>query len=269
MKDLIITVDSDTRKVKFSRDFIGLTGENLQGNIVVDFDEKAEFIDGSAGFEVEQNGAKYIIQMTKNEGDKTYSVPIKSSLLQNACEMKCQVVITQEATEAGTPVFKSEVFNLPCKEAINATETIPEQYPSWVEETTARLDALEEAIAGGGGSGSGGGKAFGSLNSNSLAWESGDYIPVYIIPKGYEIYKITHIELGTVTLTKAQLETGSGRYLFNSPSNNTESLAVLTTKPYNDALASIASDYYGLSIWHSYMDGDYYTSQGTLYMLAE
>ena len=150
MKDLIITVCRDTRKVKFNREFIGLTGENLQGNIVVDFEDKTDFVDGSALFEVEQNGAKYFIEMTKDADAKTYSLPIKSSLLQYACTMKCQVTITQEATNDGVPVFKTEIFKMPCNEAINAVETIPEQYPLWFDEVEKRLQALEENGGGGG-----------------------------------------------------------------------------------------------------------------------
>lgn len=145
MKDLIITVDCDTRKVKFNREFIGLTGENLQGNIVVDFSDKADFLDGMACFEVERNGEKYIIPMEQNYSEKTYSVPIKSSLLASACEMKCQVVITQAETPTGIPVFKSEIFNLPSKEAINAEETIPEQYDTLLDELKAILAKVQFA----------------------------------------------------------------------------------------------------------------------------
>ncbi len=146
MKDLIVTINADTRKVKFSRDFIGLNGENLQGNIVVDFEDKTDFVDGTASFEVEQNGQKYTIGMTKDETNKVYILPIKSSLLKYACTMKCQVAITQGKTAEGVPVFKSEIFNLPCYEAINAKENIPEQYPSWYEEATALLKEMEERM---------------------------------------------------------------------------------------------------------------------------
>jgi hypothetical protein len=152
MKDLIITINADTRKVKFNRDFIGLNGENLQGNIVVDFENKADFVDGSASFEVEQNGNKYTIGMTKDATNKVYTVPIKSSLLKYACTMKCQVAITQGETAEGIPVFKCEIFNLPCYEAINAIENIPEQYPSWCEQVEARLADLEKGTGGTGGS---------------------------------------------------------------------------------------------------------------------
>lgn len=130
MNDLIITICRDTRKVKLNRGFIGLNGENLQGNIIVDFTDIADFVDGTAYLEVNQKGEKYFIEMQKNAADKTYSLPIKSSLLRYSGNTPYQVKIEQTETENGVPVFKSEVFQVPCLEAINATETIPEQYPT-------------------------------------------------------------------------------------------------------------------------------------------
>lgn len=147
MKDLIITICHSTRKVKFNRDFIGLNGENLQGNIVLDFTDKTKFVDGSAIFEVVQNGQKYAIEMTKKAEDKTYTLPIKSSLLAYAGTMECQVTILQDETEDGVPVFKTEIFKLPCHNSINATETIPEQYPSWVEKTAEKIVELDERVS--------------------------------------------------------------------------------------------------------------------------
>nr|DAG81698.1 MAG TPA: hypothetical protein [Caudoviricetes sp.] len=147
MKDLIITVCADTRKTKFNRGFIGLNGENLQGNIVVDFTDKADFVDGTASFEVEQNGKKYFIEMTKDATNKVYSLPIKSSLLKYAGTLKCQVTITQEETASGTPVFKSEIFQIPCLDAVNATEEIPDQYPTWIETANAKIDEMNALMA--------------------------------------------------------------------------------------------------------------------------
>ncbi len=147
MKDLIITICRDTRKIKLNRGFIGLNGENLQGNIIVDFTDKAEFVDGTAYFEVVQNGKPYFLLMERDGENKAYKLPIKSSLLAYACELGCQVVIRQEETADGIPVFKSEEFKLPCPKAINATETIPEQYPSWIETASAKLAEIDKATA--------------------------------------------------------------------------------------------------------------------------
>ena len=145
MSDLIITVSRDSRKVTFNRGFIGISGENLQGNIVVDFQDKANFINGTATFEVEQNGEKHAILMEKDEANKYYTLPIKSSLLAYACIMKCQVSIEQEATEYGAPKFKTERFNLHCYEAVNAIETIPEQYSTWFDRLTEAVETAENS----------------------------------------------------------------------------------------------------------------------------
>ena len=158
MKDLIITICADTRKVKFNRDFIGISGENLQGKIIVEFSNKADFQNGEARFEVEQKGKKYIINMTLNNIDKTYELPILSSLLSYSCDLKCQITITSQNSDGGNgvPVFKSEIFLLPCREAVNATESIPEQYPSWITTANAKISEmnslmkeLEEKLANG------------------------------------------------------------------------------------------------------------------------
>lgn len=148
MRDLIITICADTRKVKFNRDFIGISGENLQGKIIVEFSNKADFQDGEARFEVEQKGKKYIINMTRNNIDKTYELPILSSLLSYSCDLKCQITITSQNSYGGNgvSVFKSEIFLLPCCEAVNATESIPEQYPSWITTANAKISEMNSLM---------------------------------------------------------------------------------------------------------------------------
>lgn len=146
MNDLIITICHDTRKVKLNRGFIGLNGENLQGNIIVDFTDKADFIDGVASFEIKQNSEKYFIAMEKDAENKLYKLPIKSSLLSYTGDMPCQVSISQAETENDAPVFKSEIFQVTCLEAVNATETIPDQYPTWGEIINAKIAEMEALI---------------------------------------------------------------------------------------------------------------------------
>lgn len=162
MNDLIITICRDTRKVKLNRGFIGLNGENLQGNIIVDFTDIADFVDGTAYLEVNQKGEKYFIEMQKNAADKTYSLPIKSSLLRYSGNTPYQVKIEQTETENGVPVFKSEVFQVPCLEAINATETIPEQYPT----RFVTKEELAENLANG---------EYPAVKTETLSVSAGDY----------------------------------------------------------------------------------------------
>jgi hypothetical protein len=118
----------------------------LQGNIIVDFEDKSDFVDGVARLEVKIKEDKYFLEMTKNVGDKTYSLPIKSSLLNSECVMTCQIVIDQPTESEETPVFKSDTFNLPCRKSINAVEKIPEQYPQWVDRVNGDIAEIQKKL---------------------------------------------------------------------------------------------------------------------------
>ena len=139
MKDLIVTINANSRKPKLTKNFLGINGENLQGNIIIDFED--EFIDGICYLEVNDGNEKYFITMEKVETH--YILPIKSSLLKTVGKLPCQIRISSAVNE-DVSVFKSEVFEIPVLEAINAVETIPDQYPTFVYEITARVEDLEE-----------------------------------------------------------------------------------------------------------------------------
>ena len=51
-----------------------------------------------------------------------------------------------EYYEASTPIWKSDVFYLAVGQSINATSTIPEEYPTWVEIINNLINETEEAI---------------------------------------------------------------------------------------------------------------------------
>ena len=110
----------------------------MQGNIVVDFKNKEDFVNGFAYFELNQQGQKYFIKMEKDEENKVYTLPIKSSLSKYACKLECQITIRESDTETA-PIFKSNIFYLYCNEAINAIEEIPDQYPLWFEEVNNKI----------------------------------------------------------------------------------------------------------------------------------
>ena len=139
MKDLVITVNANTRKATYSKNFIGIKSENLQSNIIFDFED--EFIDGVGYLEID-NGEKYIISMEKT--DERYYLPIKSSLLTKAGPLKVQLRIDRAVNES-TGIFKSKVVEIPVLEAINATADVPEEYPTWLEQADAKLIEVEQA----------------------------------------------------------------------------------------------------------------------------
>lgn len=142
MKDLIITINTNTRKAKTTKNFIGINGENLQGNIIFDFEN--EFIDGVGFLEVD-NGDKYIIEMEKEAEAEYYTIPIKSSLLTKTCILKVQLRVDNQIDEETVTVFKSQIIEIPVLSAVNATATIPDEYPSWLEEATVAVNACENA----------------------------------------------------------------------------------------------------------------------------
>lgn len=123
MDNIIISVNSASRAVLVNTEKIALYGENLQGQFVVEFIDKA--IDGEARldvFIVDKNKKGYIA-LTKK--DDTYVGDIQSSITCNTGKIKMQVVIKQSATTSGAvPVFKSEIFEVAIEESINAEDPL-------------------------------------------------------------------------------------------------------------------------------------------------
>lgn len=129
MKDLIITINANTRKAKVSKTFAGITGENLQGNIIFDF--VGEFIDGTGYLDFD-NGQKYSVQMTKEEN--RYTAPIHNSLLQKIGKVKIQLRIEQTTEQTTVAIFKSRIIELPVFEALDPSE-MPVDYAKLGEKT--------------------------------------------------------------------------------------------------------------------------------------
>lgn len=138
MKDLIFTIEPETRKVTANKDFIGVSGENLQGDIIAGFKDN-DFIDGTGYFEVIINENQYFLEMEKDAENKTYSLPITNSLLQQSGALTCQFVINQ----ANDAKFKSQKFNIPVLTAINATKSVPPEYQDWVDQVTNSIKQLQ------------------------------------------------------------------------------------------------------------------------------
>ena len=177
MRDINIFI-KDNHTVDFENDFIGLNLENLQGNIIFNFDK---FIEGTARVETIINNQDGYILLDRV--GQTYTLPIKSSLL-TGDSVLMQVVIdepgiynkTTDTTidihktyfekvgesyvvvldptveeienyyEVSIPVWKSEVFYLKVGQSINATTTIPEDYPTWIQVIDSLINQTEQAI---------------------------------------------------------------------------------------------------------------------------
>lgn len=145
MSDLIIEINKKTRKVTLNNIHIGNDHENLQENLVFQFDE---FVDGQARLEYEINETKnYIILQKENE---TYTIPVQNVITiyqeQTKGKINFQLVVTEGTEEENIPVFKSNIFFLICRPSINAVTEAPEGYELWIEQANAKLNAMDEAL---------------------------------------------------------------------------------------------------------------------------
>ena len=113
MGKVIITIQKN-RKVKLSRDFIGICGEQNHEALLVDFDKPADFIDGEVSVVIEKkNGDKKPVSLQKQEDGNYYKTDITSDFTDCAGKVKMQIVI-----QAESETVKSEVFTMNCKESV-------------------------------------------------------------------------------------------------------------------------------------------------------
>ncbi len=120
---------------------LGISGENEQELLIFSFEDG--FVDGTGYLDVElPNGKKGCIEnLEKDEKKECYKLTVKSGLLRYEGIVKMQLKIVQK-----TEVWKSIEFEMHVLEAINAVETIEEQYPTWSERMTIRVGELEEGL---------------------------------------------------------------------------------------------------------------------------
>lgn len=136
-KDINIKVLSNSMII-LDKTVLGITGENLQGKIIFNFEE---FVDGVAWLEIKkETGEKGYIQMTKE--NETYTLQIKSSLLSSSGYLYMQLRITQDENVNGIAVFKSKKFYVEVLNAINATATIEDDYPNIIDIVNTKQDKL-------------------------------------------------------------------------------------------------------------------------------
>lgn len=137
MVNKILIRTSDRKTLHKDRRSLGMSGENLQEVLLFCLDER---IEGTGIVEVElPDDEKGMIEVERTE--EGYELPVKSSLLTQTGFVKFQLRILHDNEE----IFKSEIIALEVKDSINATATIPEEYPSWVDTLTNLKKDLEKA----------------------------------------------------------------------------------------------------------------------------
>ena len=138
MKDILITINRETRMVNLNKSTIGNDGESLQAKLVFSFED--EFVDGQARLEYTIGGQSFYA-LLKKVGE-TYELPVLP-MLTKVGQIDMQLVISS-GTEEELSVFKSKMFYLYCNKSINSLiEEVPE-YPAWIEVANAKLDALDK-----------------------------------------------------------------------------------------------------------------------------
>lgn len=126
-----ILINTETRALKNrDYDFLGVAGENEIEQLVF---KLTAFIDGIGIIEIQKDDEKFFIELDKQE--ETYVLNVKNSLLSDVEEVSMQLHITTENTE----IFKSKIFTMKVYEQIHATETIPDEYPEWIDTANAML----------------------------------------------------------------------------------------------------------------------------------
>lgn len=142
-----IYLDTKTRNIKLKDcDFLGVAGEHEIEQIVF---KLSAFITGEAILEIQKYNKeykleKYFINLERQE--ESYIFNVKNSLLDVAKPIKMQLHITT----ANKEVFKSKIFEMKIYEAIDATETVPEQYEEWIDvanSAIAKINELEQTIS--------------------------------------------------------------------------------------------------------------------------
>lgn len=142
-EDIIIYVNSKTSMIDKNQSVIGISNENIVSNIIFKFEDG--FVDGTARLElIKPDETKGMILMNKE--DESYTLPIKSSLLDQEGKLYLQLRITKEKEGEEIPIFKSKMFYLVVNESINAEEEIPEQYPTWIEIFDEKIAEINSKI---------------------------------------------------------------------------------------------------------------------------
>lgn len=140
MKDILITLDNG--KPIFDESFIGINRENLQKNLIFAF--KDTFIEGVANLEIKIDDEEGVITNLEKVNN-TYILPIRDSLL-TSDKILMQLVIYQAEVDEETPIYKSEIIYMKVKDSLNATGTIPDEYPTWTETLGALYLEVQELM---------------------------------------------------------------------------------------------------------------------------
>lgn len=137
MNDIIITVDTSTGYASCDNSVIGIRCQNLQNKLIFVMTKK---IKGIAWVEIKQGEKKTYTIL--NETETGYEINILSGLLTDST-LEVNLRITENENPNGIPVFVSTVVSFIVLDSINASEQMPEEYPSWLDIANAKIQEIE------------------------------------------------------------------------------------------------------------------------------
>ncbi len=141
MENRLIFKDKELSKV--DGHVLGICGENEQETLIFSFEDG--FVDGTGYLEIEFPsgccGRKCSIELEKDLENESYRLEVKNSLLRFEGTLRMQLKVVDK-----TAVWKSVVFEMLVGEAIDATESIEEDYPDLVRWLKTRMSELEEGV---------------------------------------------------------------------------------------------------------------------------
>lgn len=123
------------REVYKDESKIGNDSENKVETLEFEFPE--EYKDFSKYIEFQIKGEKYTDIIENNRYEITRAIAQQGKI-------KTQIVLRKN-TENDVLVFKSNVFELTVSKSINATENIPEEYPTWIDNLERLKSNLEKS----------------------------------------------------------------------------------------------------------------------------
>ena len=133
-----ITLTSSNRRCVNPNALLGYEEENDANKLIFEFTDG--FVDGFARLHINRGNDKGHVDLKKV--GETYQLEVKKSLVSQAGSIVMQVVI---ATSNGMTI-KYDKFEMLVRDAIDANEELPEEYPSWKDTISEMLAQTQEAI---------------------------------------------------------------------------------------------------------------------------
>ncbi len=139
----IIKIDCETREIiSKSKIFLGISNENNIETLKIELDKPLIETGSISTLDIEFPDSQKTSIVMDNKDNKTAQIEIKSSLLAQAGLLKLEFVLKTK----GVTTFKSEIFTMLVKEAINATATIEEEYVTIIDFLRNEIEDLKNQI---------------------------------------------------------------------------------------------------------------------------